>query len=112
MQVGKFECLLKFHFIIQFGENKYAVGHYYCNHIMTVASKLTFTKFSYDDILMDIPLQSKAKRASKKIPHCLSKPKQSTNRENLPNHEEEPATSSRAKRKPTQTQNPNEQPAF
>ena len=57
VQVGEFECLLKFHFIIQFGENKYAVGeqrvyvskpkkHYYCNDIMTVASKLTFTKFS------------------------------------------------------------------
>ena len=54
---------------------------------------------------MDIPLQSKAKRGPKKIPHCLSKPKQSTNREDLP-IEEEPTTSSRAKRKPTQTQNP------
>ena len=54
---------------------------------------------------MDVPLQSKAKRGPRKIPHCLSEPKKSTNRENLPNHKEEPATSSRAKRKPTQTQN-------
>ena len=35
---------------------------------------------------------------------------QSSNREDLP-IEEEPATSSRAKRKPTQTQNPKEQSA-
>ena len=33
---------------------------------MTVASKLTFTKF--DDILMDIPLQSKAKQEDTTLP--------------------------------------------
>ena len=78
---------------------------------MTVASKLTFTKFSFDDILIDIPLQSKAKRGPKKLPHCLSKPKKSTNREDLP-IEEETTTSSRAKIKTTQTKNPKEQPAL
>ena len=70
---------------------------------MTVASKLTFTQFSFDDILMDISLQSKAKRGPKKITHSLSKLKQSTNPEDLP-IEEEPATSSHAKRKLIQTQ--------
>ena len=47
------------------------------------------------------------KRGTKKIPHCLSKPKQSTYREDLP-IEEETTTSSHAKRTTTQKQNPKE----
>ena len=47
---------------------------------------------------MDTSLQSKTKRRPKKIPHCLSKPKQSTNHEDLP-IEEELATISREKKK-------------
>ena len=35
---------------------------------------------------MDIPLQNKTKRGQKKTPHCLSKPKQSTYRKDLPQY--------------------------
>jgi hypothetical protein len=55
---------------------KHAQKHYYCNHILLVASRLELLAF--DDILMDLPLDKKASRGrkSRRMPsNCLSKPK-------------------------------------
>ena len=52
---------------------------------MTVASKMSkTTKFYFAEILMNIPLQSKAKRGPKKIPYYFKKPEPSNQRENQP----------------------------
>ena len=76
---------------------------------MTVASKMSkATKFDFDEILMDIQLQSKAKRGPKKMPYCLKKPKPTNQREDQPIVE---ATTSKTslesnKRKPKEKEEP------
>ena len=52
----------------------HAQKNYFFSHIIVVAAKLKLMDF--EKLLMDLPLERKIARGRKKMPHCLTKPKQ------------------------------------